>query len=450
MKVALCFIISYQHILNKEQLWIDWIKPNRDILNVYFHYKDINLIKSPWIKMYSIPPEYTHQTTYYNVVPAYMSLLSYAFKHDIENIWFSMLTDSCVPIISPAKFRRLFFENYQASIFSWRPAHWNVDIHRRANLRLLKKELRLTNDPWFTLTRQHVHKCIIFMVGKHSLYEQINEGGLANESIFAIMLQTFNILEKNTNTLINAHSSLTDWTRMSSPTSPYLFKDATEENINIIKKLLKENKYSMFLRKVDKGFPDQILIELMETDCNHKYDILYNNAKKKDKSTFFAKVKTALKNSLKNAFTIVDFDNASEYIIPKANGQYICIMSLLNVISGIYAIKEGLYDLAIGPIGIFITSVNYWRRPVYGLRRNMDMFYVICALIYHVSYSIRVQNAALYCGIMMFATLCWPLSWFLYRKKYIWASTILQSMIHIIGNIANIALVYASSYKLTA
>jgi len=450
MKVALCFIISYQHILNKEQLWIDWIKPNRDILNVYFHYKDINLIKSPWIKMYSIPPEYTHQTTYYNVVPAYMSLLSYAFKHDIENIWFSMLTDSCVPIISPAKFRRLFFENYQASIFSWRPAHWNVDIHRRANLRLLKKELRLTNDPWFTLTRQHVHKCIIFMVGKHSLYEQINEGGLANESIFAIMLQTFNILENNTNTLINAHSSLTDWTRMSSPTSPYLFKDATEENVNIIKKLLKENKYSMFLRKVDKGFPDQILIELMETDCNHKYDILYNNAKKKDKSTFFAKVKTALKNSLKNAFAIVDFDNASEYIIPKANGQYICIMSSLGVISGIYAIKEGLYDLAIGPIGIFITSVNYWRRPVYGLRRNMDIFYVICALIYHVSYSIRVQNAALYCGIMMFATLCWPLSWFLYRKKYIWASTILQSMIHIIGNIANIALVYASSYKLTA
>ena len=39
MKVALCFIISYQHILNKEQLWIDWIKPNKDIINIYFHYK---------------------------------------------------------------------------------------------------------------------------------------------------------------------------------------------------------------------------------------------------------------------------------------------------------------------------------------------------------------------------------------------------------------------------
>jgi protoheme ferro-lyase len=42
MKTALCFLISYEHILNKEQLWIDWIKPNQDIINVYFHYKDIN------------------------------------------------------------------------------------------------------------------------------------------------------------------------------------------------------------------------------------------------------------------------------------------------------------------------------------------------------------------------------------------------------------------------
>ena len=44
MKVALCFIISYEHILQKEQLWIDWIKPNQDIINIYFHYKSISMI----------------------------------------------------------------------------------------------------------------------------------------------------------------------------------------------------------------------------------------------------------------------------------------------------------------------------------------------------------------------------------------------------------------------
>ena len=40
MKVALCFLISYDHKLKKEKLWIDWIEKNKNIINVYFHYKD--------------------------------------------------------------------------------------------------------------------------------------------------------------------------------------------------------------------------------------------------------------------------------------------------------------------------------------------------------------------------------------------------------------------------
>jgi hypothetical protein len=284
MKVALCFIISYQHILNKEKIWIDWIKENQDIINVYFHYKDINLIKSNWIKMYTIPPKYVHETSYYHVVPAYMSLMTYAFHHDKNNLWFCMLSDSCVPIISPAKFRELFFNHYQASIFKWKPAYWNINIHRRANLRLFKKEYWLANDPWFTLSRSHVHKCIIFMAAKNNIYKTVNDGGLANESIFAIMLQTFNELT-NPNLLINDVSTITDWSRMSSPTSPFLFKEGNEENINIIKNLLKENKYSMFLRKVDRSFPDQIIYDLMEYDMCHNYDMLHNVLKLKKKAS---------------------------------------------------------------------------------------------------------------------------------------------------------------------
>jgi Core-2/I-Branching enzyme len=286
MKVALCFIISYHHVLNKENIWIKWIKSNQDIINVYFHYKDINMISSPWVKMYTIPPEFIQKTSYYNVVPAYMSLLSYAFHHDSENTWFSMVTDSCVPIISPAKFRQLFFDHYYSSIFKWKPAYWNINIHRRANLRLFKNEYWLANDAWFTLSRSHVQKCILFMAAKNNIYKQVNEGGLANESIFAIMLQTFKELT-NSKTLLNEVSTITDWTRMSSPTSPHLFKDATPDNINIIKNLLKENKYTMFLRKVDRSFPDQVIYDLMETDFGHKYEPLYNIKESKKKAYKF-------------------------------------------------------------------------------------------------------------------------------------------------------------------
>ena len=281
MKVALCFIISYKHILNKEQLWINWIKENQYIINVYFHYKDINLIKSPWIKTYSIPPKYVQPTTYYNVVPAYMSLLFYAFHHDLENKWFCMLTDSCVPILSPAKFRQMFFDNYRTSVFSWKPAYWNIDMHRRANLRLLQKEYRLANDPWFTLSRAHVHKCIIFMATKNGIYQIVNEGGLANESMFAVILQTFKELT-NPARMINDSCSVSDWSRMSSPTSPYMFREGTTENINIIYDLLKEHKYSMFLRKVHRTFPDSVLKDIMNKDFGHKYELLHNQAKQKN------------------------------------------------------------------------------------------------------------------------------------------------------------------------
>ena len=286
MKVALCFIISYEHVLNKEQLWINWIKPNQDIINVYFHYKDINLIKSEWIKLYTIPPNIIQNTSYYNVVPAYMSILSYAYNHDKNNIWFCLLTDSCIPIITPEKFREMFFNHYQASIIKCKPAYWDITIHRRANLRLLTKEYWLANDPWFTLSRDHVHKCILFLTLKSGIYKQINMGGLANESIFAIILQTFGELT-NPMKLINESATLSDWTRMASPTSPYLFKEASLENINIISNLLKENKYAMFLRKVHKCFPDSTITDIMNTNFHHTYDLLHNQAKKKHNSYFF-------------------------------------------------------------------------------------------------------------------------------------------------------------------
>jgi hypothetical protein len=278
MKVALCFIISYEHILNKEQLWIDWIKPNKDIINVYFHYKDINQIKSPWIKMYTLPPEFIQPTTYYNVVPAYMGLLSYAFHHSKENKWFCLLTDSCVPIISPQKFRNMFFKHSNQSIIKCKPAYWNINIHRRANLWLLTKEYWLANDPWFTLCRDHIQKCMLFIVVKNNIYKQINDGGLANESMFAIILQTFKVMSLLTKhqSHLNESSTISDWTQMTSPTSPNLFCEATPQNINKIVKELKENKYAMFLRKVDRKFPDDTIKDLwnikLNDNCNFNND----------------------------------------------------------------------------------------------------------------------------------------------------------------------------------
>jgi hypothetical protein len=76
-KVALCFIINDR--LHKESIWKKWIKENSFLFNVYFFYKNKHSIISPWILQHCIPDKYILPTSYYYIVPAYLSLMEYAF-----------------------------------------------------------------------------------------------------------------------------------------------------------------------------------------------------------------------------------------------------------------------------------------------------------------------------------------------------------------------------------
>jgi hypothetical protein len=51
----------------------------------------------------------------------------------------------------------------------------------------------------------------------------------------------------------------------------------------MIKTLLKEAPYAMFLRKVDRAFPDAVLKEIMDTDFGHTHSLLHNQAQQKKK-----------------------------------------------------------------------------------------------------------------------------------------------------------------------
>ena len=62
---------------------------------------------------------------------------------------------------------------------------------------------------------------------------------------------------------------------MQTPTSPYKFKEATIENINFIKTNKIKNKYSIFLRKIDNSFPNDILVNIIfEKNINLKIYLL--------------------------------------------------------------------------------------------------------------------------------------------------------------------------------
>jgi hypothetical protein len=262
MKIALCFIISYDHILNKEEIWREWIEPNKDIINVYFYYKDFRKIKSKWIMEHSLPPNSIYETTYFHVMPAYISLLNFACNHDSQNKWFCMLTDSCCPIISPKKFRYLFYNEHNYSLFSWKSAWWNPHYHQRGNLAKLPKELWLANDPWFILTKENVKQVLHFINTQKRITETICSGGLANETLFAVIFKFYKELEdkpKNKSHIICVSTHIADWYRRSSTTSPHVFKDADEDDIKFIDKELERNPYHIFIRKVAPEFPDEIL-----------------------------------------------------------------------------------------------------------------------------------------------------------------------------------------------
>ena len=269
-KIALCFIINYEHSLYKEELWREWIEPNKDIVNVYFFYKDLKKIKSKWIYEHTIPEKNVCHTSYYHVIPAYIAILNFALKHDKSNKWFCYLTDSCCPIITPSKFRELFQQYQNQSIIAHTKAHWNIEFHRRANLALLPKEYHLANDPWFVLTRENTIDVMNFVVNEPKMCNTICNGGLANESLFAIILTHY----KKIQNVINKTTHAADWFRMSSPTSPHLFEEGSDQDIKFIEDFLEKNDLTMFIRKVHPNFPDEILRKYIcdkECDLSKKY-----------------------------------------------------------------------------------------------------------------------------------------------------------------------------------
>lgn len=268
MKIALCFIISYDHILNKEELWREWIEPNKDIINIYFYYKDLQKIKSQWILQHIIPESYIFETSYFHVIPAYISIMNYALRNDSYNQWCCLLTDSCCPIISPKRFRWLFYKFFNKSIMGWRQAWWNISFHKRANLALLPSEFHLGNDPWFTMKREHALQTIRYMNKNKELIKTICSGGLANESLFAIIMKACKQLDNDS--IINCSTHMTDWNRMNSTTSPHVFKEGNAIDLKFINEELERNIYALFIRKIAPEFSDTILKKYIYQNADEK------------------------------------------------------------------------------------------------------------------------------------------------------------------------------------
>ena len=135
-----------------------------------------------------------------------------------------------------------------------------------------------------------------------------------------------------------------------------------------------------------------------------------------------------------------DMGELGDCILYPAQSKCILGVSFISILTCSYALYCGHYDLAIIPGGVFITSVNYWRLPVYGWRRNLDIAYVCGAIIYQNIRAYNMSNAVPYYYLMGIGSLFYLLSNYLHKKKCYWGSTYTHCMLHVAANLANIVL----------
>jgi hypothetical protein len=120
--------------------------------------------------------------------------------------------------------------------------------------------------------------------------------------------------------------------------------------------------------------------------------------------------------------------------------NYIWRLSWLSLGTTLYAIKQKKYDLALCPGGVFLTSLNYWRNPIPGFRKTLDIGYVLLACSYQL---VRAQQAEY--ATQFYTTCALGLGSFCigiynhFKKKY-WASIKWHGALHVFGNISSIIL----------
>lgn len=96
-------------------------------------------------------------------------------------------------------------------------------------------------------------------------------------------------------------------------------------------------------------------------------------------------------------------------------------------------VNNGQYDLAIPPSIIFLTSVNYWRYPIRGWRRNMDISFIVLSVIFHTYKVYATDIQTLYFLNLLCCLLSYQLSNYYLNLGDLETSTFWHATLHFIA-----------------
>jgi hypothetical protein len=116
---------------------------------------------------------------------------------------------------------------------------------------------------------------------------------------------------------------------------------------------------------------------------------------------------------------------------PKEQSDVFLKTSLLTLLTTVAAAWKGDMKGALCSLAIVGTSLNYWRYPVYGFRRNMDIATVSSCSVLNTYTSFYSENQLYFLILTQAAIMCYVVN------RY-YQTIILHCMVHILGNMANV------------
>jgi hypothetical protein len=138
----------------------------------------------------------------------------------------------------------------------------------------------------------------------------------------------------------------------------------------------------------------------------------------------------------KMGFIHIDKDKDGLYnglVVPKTHANYLFYTSFFSLLSSMFLFyKEN--NNYIYTLSIFITSINYWRNPIYNWRRNIDMLVIFVSFFVIGIKFYRQSKIIDFLPTTIISFLFYLISYY-FQEKSIHLSTFFHSLIHIYPNI---------------
>jgi hypothetical protein len=127
-------------------------------------------------------------------------------------------------------------------------------------------------------------------------------------------------------------------------------------------------------------------------------------------------------------------------ILPHEQYSLILKVSYISGFTSLYAFYNNYIDIAGVNFCVFLSSINYWRKPDYSWRRTLDMTFVKIALVYELIRAYEAEYSRIYYSLLFIGICFYYIGIYCDRQKLYWYSTYSHCLLHIFGNIAKIIL----------